>query len=129
AGYQSLLRFSAALPIGDTLGRVALAYSRRIRLPVLRGDRIAVSDATGSLREYLSDLFDEGVSVSLGIGNARANRKPVLGVFSSQGRPLAYVKVGTDAFTAGLVRNETAALQQLEIKRVGFEHPRVRHAG
>ena len=50
------------------------------------------------------------VTVSLGIGTDRANRKPVLGVFDRSGRPIAFAKVGDSPVAGGHVRDEARAL-------------------
>jgi hypothetical protein len=71
------------------------------------------------------------VDFSLGLGTARANRKPVLQVFDARGRNLAFVKIAGTPVTEALVRAEAASLQRLgdaELPRM-FELPRLLHLG
>lgn len=53
------------------------------------------------------------VHLTIPIGPARANRKPVLQVTDSAGDVLAFAKVGHDQLTSTLVRREGAALERL----------------
>lgn len=76
-------------------------------------------------------MFGETVDVSLGLGTARTNRKPVLQVFDARGRSLAFVKVGENSVTEPLVRAEAASLRRLgecELPRL-LEVPRLLHLG
>ena len=52
-------------------------------------------------------------SVGVRLGPPRANAKPVLQVFDSGGRTIAFGKVGDDALSARLVRTEAAVLAEL----------------
>ena len=94
-------------------------------------DRITVSERAGSLRGYLGEVFGETVDFSLGLGTARANRKPVLQVFDARGRSIAFVKIGGTEVTEALVRAEAESLKQLaeaSLPRV-LEVPRLLHIG
>jgi hypothetical protein len=67
--------------------------------------------ASALLTEHLRELFGRGpvaVAVSGGIG---PYRKPVLQVFSADGTPTGYVKVGWNSWTRDAVRREAAALR------------------
>ncbi len=131
AGARAMLRFSAALSVGDTVKRLGVSALLRTRAGAAFPDRITVAERAGSLRLHLGEVFGEPVDLSLGLGTARANRKPVLQVFDTRGRSLAFVKIGDTEVTRDLVRAEAAALQRLgetELPPV-LEVPRLLHLG
>lgn len=77
---------------------------------------IAVASPPGvpSVETVLVDVLGaDGVLLTMPVGPARANRKPVLQVTDTGGRDLAYVKVGHDMLTRALVRREAGALEQV----------------
>lgn len=112
AASASLLRFSSALSPRGVASRVGLAALLRGGLArTLPG--IEVSEGERSLRAHLAAVLGEEVEVSLGLGTARANRKPVLEVFDRRGRRLAFAKIGTTQASATLVSGEAAALRRL----------------
>ena len=69
-------------------------------------DRILVDGATNSILDHLAAVLGGPVTASIGIGTARANRKPVLEVFDVRGRTLGFAKVGIDATSRKHVRGE-----------------------
>lgn len=113
AAARAMLRFSAALSTGDTVKRLGVSTLLRARAGAAFPDRITVSERAGSMRGYLGEVFGEPVDFSLGLGTARANRKPVLQVFDARGRSLAFVKIGGTEVTEALVRREAGSLQRL----------------
>ncbi len=131
AASRAMLRFSAALSKRDTVKRLGVSALLRARAHAAFPDRITVTESEESLRHYLGDVFGETVDVSVGLGTARANRKPVLQVFDARGRSLAFVKVGGQAVTEPLVRAEAASLQRLGESEVPnlLEVPRLLHLG
>lgn len=98
---------------------------------VLLRDRIRVTGpAEQTIDGYLRRALDVDLTVSVHIGPARANRKPVLQVLTPAGKTIGFGKVGTGPLTRRLVRSETAALTALA--HVGLRHlavPKVLHAG
>jgi hypothetical protein len=131
AAARAMLRFSAALSTPDTVRRIGVSGLLRARARAAFPDRIMVAERAGSLRGYLGDVFGEPVDFSLGLGTARANRKPVLQVFDARGRSIAFVKIGGTAVTEALVRAEAASLQRLagaDLPRE-LEVPRLLHLG
>ena len=66
-------------------------------------DRITVTGA-GSVAEHLCAVLDRDVTVSVHIGPARANRKPVLQLLDADGTTVGFAKLGTNALTRRLVR-------------------------
>ncbi|GIF12398.1 hypothetical protein Ate01nite_24300 [Actinoplanes teichomyceticus] len=108
---------------------VAAVRSRADRL-VFR-DRIRVTGpVSASIDGYLSDALRRDLSVSVHIGPARANRKPVLQLLTPDGETFGFGKIGTGPLTQRLVRAETTALQALGTSGLTkLTVPRVLHAG
>jgi hypothetical protein len=133
---SALRRYSDALGTVERVGRVVGAAALRLGLGhLLLRDRLRVTSPAGpsggaSIETELSELLGEQVVVSLGLGNRRANQKPVLQVLSPDGRSLAFVKVGDNEVTSGLVRAEATALEHLAgVELPGLRIPRVLHLG
>ena len=131
AASRAMLRFSAALSAADTVKRLGVSALLRGRTYAPFQDRISVEERAGSLKNYLGDVFGEPVDLSIGLGTARANRKPVLQVFDARGRSLAFVKMGVTPVTEELVQAEAAGLRRLGEAEVPplFEVPRLLHLG
>jgi hypothetical protein len=94
---------------------------------VLR-DRILVRVPPGAqtIESHLSSVLGQRVQVSIHLGAARANRKPVLQLLTPSGETVGFAKVGVNALTAGLVRAEHEALGRLSAAGLtGLEVPRV----
>ena len=84
--------------------------------PALLRDRVRInapSPQTDSIDNYLEQHLQAALSISIHIGPARANRKPVLQLLTSTGRTYGFAKLGTGPLTRRLVRAETAALTAL----------------
>lgn len=102
---------------------VAVQSGIPLRLPQLT---ISVTGDPGSpsIHDPLCDALGVSeVDVSLPIGPARANRKPVLQVTDSHGHVLAFAKVGHHALTRGLVDHEAQALAELASTPHGHIRP------
>jgi hypothetical protein len=98
----------------------------RIRITA-PADRI---DLVHSLQTEVAQRLGEPVVLSLGVGSARANRKPVLEAIAADGRPLAFVKLADDAVTRGLLTVEAGALRRLAGRAPeGLRVPRLIHHG
>jgi hypothetical protein len=81
---------------------------------LLLRDRVRVTGPySSSIDGYLSEALGRELSVSVHIGPARANRKPVLQLIGPEGDTFGFGKLGTGALTRGLVQAETAALNRL----------------
>ncbi|GAB1645088.1 hypothetical protein [Krasilnikovia sp. MM14-A1259] len=98
---------------------------------VLLRDRIRV---TGPVEEsvdgHLRAALGRELSVSIHIGPARANRKPVLQLISPAGETFGFGKLGTGPLTRRLVTEETNALVALGAAGLSkLTAPRVLHAG
>ena len=102
---------------------------------VLRGRVGVYADPGGdaaldTIETYLHEVLGTDLHVSLHIGPARANRKPVLQLLEPSGRTYGFAKVGVNDLTRRLVRAEAHSLRLLD--EAGFETlavPRVLHHG
>jgi hypothetical protein len=98
---------------------------------VLLRDRVRVTGPfSTSIDGYLSEALGRELAISIHIGPARANRKPVLQLIGPEGDTFGFGKIGTGPLTQRLVKAETAALTALGgsgLTRLTV--PRVLHAG
>jgi hypothetical protein len=98
---------------------------------VLLRDRVRVTGPLSmSIDGYLRTVLDRELALSIHIGPARANRKPVLQLIDPGGDTFGFAKLGTGPLTRRLVRAETDALACLST--VGLTRltvPTVLHAG
>ena len=114
AGAAALARYSAALSVREVAQRVAVGAATACVGPALLGDRVQVrGPGTDHLGAVVAEVVGEPVQLSLGIGTARANRKPVLGAYGADGRALAFVKVGDTDVSTRHVRREAESLAEL----------------
>lgn len=93
-------------------------------------DRITmnVPAGTDTIQRYLSDVLPGDIQVSMYLGPARANRKPVLQFLTPSGDAVAFAKVGVNPLTSQLVRAEHAVLTRLGRAHLpGITIPRVLH--
>jgi Phosphotransferase enzyme family len=113
------------------LGGVSLALAGGLG-GVVRCGRLWVSAPAGAdtIEAYLSSVMSCEVLVSLYLGPARANRKPVLQLLTGAGETAGFAKIGINALTSGLVRAEHESLARLS--RAGLSQvmvPEVLHYG
>jgi hypothetical protein len=119
-----------------------LAAGARAGVVQLIGDRVRVSldpdrgsddQIRPSLTEYLAGVFGRrDLDIAVRMGGRRPNRKPVLQILTQSGEVLAYAKVGWNALTRSLVRNEAQVLEKFgrnATKPSSFSVPTVIHAG
>ncbi|NDU74644.1 hypothetical protein GWI34_18715 [Actinomadura sp. DSM 109109] len=132
----ALRRYSHDLGLKQRASRSLTAAAVRTGLPerTLR-DRLTVTGGGPSIEDRLSELLGRPVVVSVGLGSARANRKPILHVLSPRGEPAAFVKIGDTGTARGLLAGEAAALSYLNGHlpgpgaRGGLHVPRLLHHG
>lgn len=102
---------------------LALLMASGIGQRVLRGRVLIYADGhdarPDTIETYLHDALGTDLHVSLHIGPARANRKPVLQLLEPSGRTYAFAKIGVNDLTRRLVRAEAQSLQRLA--GAGFE--------
>jgi hypothetical protein len=98
---------------------------------VLLRDRITITGpAAESIDGHLREALGRELSVSIHIGPARANRKPVLQLISPGGETFGFGKLGTGPLTQRLVKAETSALTKLgTVGLTKLAVPAVLHAG
>jgi hypothetical protein len=98
---------------------------------VLLRDRIKVTGPVAdSIDGHLSEVLGRELALSIHIGPARANRKPVLQLISPDGDTFGFAKLGVGPLTQRLVRDETNALTALGTSGLTkLTVPRVLHAG
>jgi hypothetical protein len=98
---------------------------------VLLRDRVRVSGpADDTIDAYLCRALGVPLAISIHIGPARANRKPVLQLLTPAGETIGFAKLGTGPLTRRLVRAETTALTALDHVRLRqVTVPRVLHSG
>jgi hypothetical protein len=110
----ALARYSAALSTREIVQRLAVGGLTTCAGPVLLGDRVRItSPGRDHLAAVVEEVVGQPVQLSLGIGTARANRKPVLGAFDRAGRPIAFVKVGDTEVSSRHVVAEAESLAEL----------------
>ncbi len=87
--------------------------------PVL-GGRLAISrpGGTATIESVLAAMVGQPVELSLHLGAARANRKPVLQLLSKAGDTVGFAKIGINDLTKKLVTGEQAALAKLAEARL-----------
>jgi hypothetical protein len=98
---------------------------------VLLRDRVRVTGPfSTSIDGYLSEALGRELAISVHIGPARANRKPVLQLIGPEGDTFGFGKLGTGPLTQRLVKAESAALTALGSSGLTkLTVPRVLHAG
>jgi len=95
----------------------------------LRG-RIRISAPTGAdtIEEHLKTALSRDLTVSMYLGPARANRKPVLQLLGPGGAPAGFAKIGVNELTRSLVRAEHESLARLaKAKLAQITVPEVLH--
>ncbi|MEV0454570.1 hypothetical protein [Catellatospora methionotrophica] len=96
-------------------------------------DRVRLTSphgATDTVDHFLSTALGTPLQVSIHIGPARANRKPVLQLLDPRGATIGFAKFGVGPLTRRLVRAETAALSALSHVRLpDIVVPSILHAG
>ena len=118
---------SAAARMG--VKAVCLGLGAGLGGAALRG-RVRVSGPVGAdtIEEYLKTVLSRDIAVSLFLGPARANRKPVLQLLTAGGESIGFAKIGVNPLTRSLVRAEHDSLVRLG--RAGLTQltlPRVLH--
>jgi hypothetical protein len=91
-------------------------------------DRVVVRVPSGAetIESRLSSLLGQRVLISVHLGAARANRKPVLQLLTMAGETVGFAKVGFNPLTTDLVSAEHRALFRLhEAGLVELDAPRV----
>jgi hypothetical protein len=112
----SVIHFSGHRARSVRLGvrALSLALAGRLGGPLLRGRlQIQVPPGAETIEQYLRAVVSPSLTVSMYLGPARANRKPVLQLLSKEGRALAFAKIGVSPLTRELVQAESESLTRL----------------
>ncbi|MCD0442697.1 hypothetical protein LO763_03540 [Glycomyces sp. A-F 0318] len=127
----ALSRYARPAARGARLKRDAAVLALRLGVDrLLLPHRLEVDGARG-IDEHLASALGHEVHLSIHIGPARANRKPVLQVLDGNAETVAFAKLGVNPLTRELVDAEIAATRRLSehcdlrLLRV----PRLLHAG
>jgi hypothetical protein len=92
--------------------------------------RIEAPSRSPTILSYLREALGSDVRLSMHVGGARANRKPVLQLLTPDGEAVGTAKIGIDPLTCRLVRGERDALARLASARLRrLTAPRVLHHG
>lgn len=119
---------AAALRTG--IGEMLLTDRLRVYVPESVASAGAAGGPAATLLNHLERLFQSELHVSMYVGPARANRKPVLQLLAADGRPVGFAKVGVNQLTRELVHAEACALSRLANIDLSFVTvPTVLHAG
>jgi hypothetical protein len=107
------------------LGKRALSIMLAGGLGSAIGDRMVVRVPGGAqtIDSFLAEMAGQPVELGMHVGEARANRKPVLQLLTEAGDTIGFAKIGINRLTADLVRHEHAALTR--VGKVGLTHLRV----
>jgi len=131
AAAGAVRRFSADATYSDTARRLAVAALAQGRGTSAFPDRVVVhGPRDASLAGHLDGLLGTRVVFSVGIGTERVNRKPVLQIFDTEGRTIAFAKLGDSDQARADVGAEAVALSLLA--RRGWRRlqtPKVLHHG
>jgi hypothetical protein len=128
-------RYAEATSRAAQLKRYAVIAALRTGASrMLLRDRVAITvpkqQPVDSIDTYLQKVLGREVSISVHIGPARANRKPVLQLLAPNGETIAFGKLGIGPLTRDLVRAETAALRSVnDAHLTALSVPTVLHAG
>ncbi|THV42909.1 hypothetical protein [Glycomyces buryatensis] len=109
----ALARYARPAARGARAKRDAAVWALRLGLDrLLLPHRIQVASAEG-IDDHLASVLGHEVHLSIHIGPARANRKPVLQILDGEARTVAFAKLGVNALTRELVEAETTATRRL----------------
>lgn len=109
----ALHRYARPAARGARLKRDAAVWALRLGLDrMLLPHRIKVGGAEG-IDDHLATVLGHEVHLSVHIGPARANRKPVLQILDGDAETVAFAKLGVNPLTRELVEAETNATRRL----------------
>jgi hypothetical protein len=115
AGSAALGRYGEPASVSTAMATKAIAAMLTGGLGRFIGDRLTVDSPAGAqtVTGYLSALLGQPVGISMHLGAARANRKPVLQLLTPAGDTIGFAKIGVSPLTTGLVQAERATLGTL----------------
>jgi hypothetical protein len=120
AAASAIRHSTEAVGVKARLRRRVLAAAFRTGIgPLAFRDRLVVRAGDEGLDAHLAAVLGGPALLSMHIGPARANRKPVLQLLGRRGEALGYAKLGVDPLTRSLVDAEAAALAKLATVPLG----------
>ena len=126
----SLRTFNRLRPPATRAARSAVAAAIHLGLQSLVArDRVVVDPRGSFLGELRRVLGREEVLCAIGLAPRGPNRKPVLQVFSPEGDPIAFVKVGWNETTRRRVEREATGLSAASAAQGPLRVPDLLHAG
>lgn len=122
----SLLAYNQLRSRRTRLAKRSGAFALTLGLPgLICRDRLSICVRENVREERLADLLliahlaaqlGRGpLAAAVGLGSPGPNRKPTLQLFTTDGAPAAYVKVGWNDYTRMLVERETSVLSRLSV--------------
>lgn len=132
AGAAALRRYGEPGSVRARSATRLLSLLLRAGFGGVLGDTIGTGSRAGTpaIESYLEEQLGQAVSVSMHLGAARANRKPVLQLLTADGTTIGFAKIGINQLTRELVRAERDALTQLgSLPLARLEIPAVLHSG
>lgn len=92
--------------------------------------RLSVGVEPEGIEAYLSAAVGQPVRIGVLLGPPRANQKPVIQIFASNGSTIAFAKLGMTPLSAALLHTEASALAMLQARRTStFRAPALLHHG
>ena len=127
----ALARYSRPATRGARLKRDAAVWALRLGLDRLLLPHRLEAAAAESIDDHLAAVLGHEVHLSIHIGPARANRKPVLQVLDDRARTVAFAKLGVNDLTRELVESEVEATRFLgqDCSLRSLRVPTLLHAG
>jgi hypothetical protein len=109
----AMMRFSSAVGARERVKRIGAGATLGATGGALLPFRIEAGTAHGSLLSELAEASGHELVCTLTLGTVRANRKPVLQLFTPRGRGIAFAKVGLTDRADRDVRTEHRNLAML----------------
>jgi hypothetical protein len=92
--------------------------------------RVSEPEESDTIESYLREAVSREIRVSMYLGPARANRKPVLQLLAPSGEAVGYAKIGINPLTQELVRAEHDTLSRVSAAGLtAVRAPAVLHHG
>lgn len=106
-------RFLKKLLTAGLRGRPARFFSQKTCLLMHRDMQREEISQVSILAEISRILGNQDLNFAISLGTPGPHRKPVVQVFTPDGRILGYAKIGWDSVTEALVKNEAEVLHKL----------------
>ncbi len=117
----------AAKSVLDLIARMRLTRFVLPRVSVSEEHLVAPEDRQPNVLDRIGSIMgNPALKFAVSLGTPGPHRKPVVQILADNGRVIGYAKVGANAETNDLVRNEAATLLRLnDLKDLPFAVPRL----